>query len=55
MFRARESKMQPQEIFEYCLQNLEGTVFTKNWGEYGVFYNPDNTLKKGIYIKRFSK
>ena len=47
--------MQPQEIFEYCLQNLEGTVFTKNWGEYGVFYNPDNTLKKGIYIKRFSK
>ena len=42
--------MQPQEIFDYCLKNLEDTVFAKNWGEHGVFYNPNNTLKKGIYI-----
>jgi len=42
--------MQPQEIFDYCLQNLEGTVLAKNWGEWGIFYNPNNALKKGIYI-----
>ena len=42
--------MQAHQIFDYCLQNLEGAVLTKNWGESGIFYNPDNTLKKGIYI-----
>jgi len=42
--------MQQQEVFDWCLQNLDGTVFTKNWGEYGIFYNPDNTLKKGVYV-----
>jgi len=42
--------MQQKEIFDWCLQNLEGTVFTKNWGEHGVFYNPNKTLKKGVYV-----
>jgi len=42
--------MTPDEIFAYCLTNLEGTVLTKNWGERGIFYNPGNVLKKGVYI-----
>jgi len=45
-----EYYMQPSEIFDYCLLNFEGTTLTKNWGESGIFYNPNNTLKKGIYI-----
>ena len=43
-------EMQPNEIFDYCLQNLDGTVLAENWGEQGVFYNPNGTLKKGVYI-----
>ena len=42
--------MQPQQIFDYCLKNLDDTILAKNWGENGIFYNPNNTLKKGIYI-----
>jgi len=42
--------MQPQEIFDFCLQNLHGTVLAENWGERGIFYNPNHTLKKGVYI-----
>jgi len=42
--------MTPEEILDYCLQNLEGTVLAENWGERGIFYNPNGTLKKGIYI-----
>ena len=42
--------MEPDEIFHYCIKNLKGTILTKNWGERGVFYNPNNTLKKGVYI-----
>ena len=34
----------------YCLENLEGTVLVNSWGEKGIFYNPDNKLKRGIYI-----
>jgi len=37
-------------IFDYCLDNLDGTVLARNWGECGIFYNPGNTLPKGIYI-----
>jgi len=42
--------MQYNDIFEYCLQNLCGTVLTENWGEQGIFYNPNGVLKKGVYI-----
>jgi len=42
--------VQPQEILDYCLQNLDGVVAAENWGERGIFYNPDYTLKKGVYI-----
>lgn len=42
--------MSPDEILKYCLDNLEGTVLINSWGEKGIYYNPDNILKRGIYI-----
>jgi len=42
--------MQPNEIFDYCLQTFDDIVLAENWGESGVFYNPGNVLKKGVYI-----
>lgn len=42
--------MDKEEIISYCLKSFEGTVAAKNWGEQGVFYNPDYVLKKGVYI-----
>ncbi len=42
--------MKSEEILKYCLENLEGTVLVNSWGEKGIFYNPDNKLKRGIYI-----
>lgn len=42
--------MTPEQILEYCLENLEGTVLVESWGEKGIFYNPDHVLKRGIYI-----
>ncbi len=42
--------MQSEEILNYCLKNLYGTVLVNSWGESGIFYNPENKLKRGIYI-----
>lgn len=42
--------MNPNEILQYCLENLEGTVLVESWGEKGIFYNPGNGLKRGIYV-----
>lgn len=42
--------MTPDEILKYCLENLDGTVLETGWGERGIFYNPDDKLKRGIYI-----
>ena len=42
--------MESEEILNYCLEHLEGTVSVSSWGEKGIFYNPDNRLKRGIYI-----
>lgn len=42
--------MKKEEIFDYCLENLDGTVLNKSWGELGIFYNPDGILKRGVYI-----
>lgn len=42
--------MTPDEIIKYCLDNLEGTVLVKSWGERGIFYNLDKKLKRGIYV-----
>ena len=42
--------MTPDEVLKYCLENLEGTVLVNSWGERGIYYNPDNILKRGVYI-----
>lgn len=42
--------MIPDEVLEYCLKELEGTVLVSSWGERGIFYNPDNKLKRGVYV-----
>ncbi|RDY33030.1 DUF6194 family protein [Lachnotalea glycerini] len=31
--------MNDQEIINYCLENLEGTVLVESWGERGIFYD----------------
>ena len=45
-----ESAMNPNDILNYCLDNLSDTVVVNSWGERGVFYNPNNALKRGIYV-----
>ena len=42
--------MQPNDILNYCIDNLPDTVLVNSWGKSGVFYNPKNTLKCGIYV-----
>ena len=42
--------MTPDEILNYCLKNLEGTVLISSWGERGIFYNPGAKLKRGVYV-----
>ena len=42
--------MTSDEIINYCLQNLPDTILVNSWGEQGIFYNPNHTLKRGIYV-----
>ena len=42
--------IKPDEIIQYCLENLDGAVNVDSWGEKGIFYNPHKTLKRGVYI-----
>lgn len=42
--------MTADKIINYCLENLEGVVLVNSWGERGIFYNPENKLKRGVYI-----
>ncbi|MDE7440326.1 MAG: hypothetical protein K2N23_07460 [Clostridia bacterium] len=42
--------MTADEIINYCLENLDGVMLVNSWGERGIFYNPENKLKRGVYI-----
>ena len=42
--------MKPDDILAYCLKTLTGTILMESWGERGIFYNPDRTLKRGTYV-----
>ncbi|MGX9758598.1 DUF6194 family protein [Clostridioides difficile] len=42
--------MKAEDIFNYCVSNLDDVVLTDNWGERGIFYNPNGVLKKGVYV-----
>lgn len=44
-----------QEIVDYVLSNYPGVVTDKNWGEKGLFYNPEGKLPKGIYLLTFKE
>jgi hypothetical protein len=39
-----------EEIFKELQSKYSGLVLNQNWGETGLFYNPDLKLKKGIYL-----
>lgn len=49
------SQVSIEQIIEYCLSEFEGLVVDKNWGERGLFYNPDKKLPKGIYVLTFKE
>lgn len=40
------------DILDYCIKNLKGTVLIETWGEKAVFYNPGNILKKEFMYSR---
>ncbi len=42
--------MTADDILKYCLDCMDGTVLTESWGEKGIFYNPRNRLKRGVYV-----
>lgn len=44
------SSMDQNEIIEYCLARFPDTVLINSWGERCIFYNPQNKLKRGIYV-----
>lgn len=48
--KERGYMMKSKEILEYCLENLEGTILVESWGEKGIFYNPNQVLKRGVYV-----
>lgn len=45
-----EIYMTANEFLEYCLDQLDGTILVNSWGERGIFYNPGNKLKRGVYV-----
>ena len=40
----------PEQIIEDANQRFSGTVIHNAWGEHGLFYNPGQVLKRGVYI-----
>ncbi|WP_420573363.1 DUF6194 family protein [Kordia sp.] len=47
--------MTKNEIIEKVQEKFEGLVLNKNWGEIGLFYNPENKLSKGVYLLTFKE
>lgn len=39
-----------EEIIKYCTEKLKDVVLVNSWGEEGIFYNPQQKLKRGVYI-----
>lgn len=42
--------MTANKILRYCLENFKDTVAVNSWGERGIFYNPGNMFKRGVYV-----
>ena len=45
--------LQIDDIIDYVQSTYNGTVIDYNWGDRGIFYNPDNRLPRGIHIMTF--
>jgi len=39
-----------QQILDKIQNQFSGLAVNQNWGETGLFYNPELKLKKGIYL-----
>ena len=44
-----------EEIIAYATNEHCGVTINKNWGERGLFYNPEGKLPKGIYLLTFKE
>jgi hypothetical protein len=44
------SHKEANDIIDYCLSHFEDVVLVDSWGEKGMFYNPNKTLKRGVYV-----
>ena len=44
-----------EEIMDLIKNKYKGIVEGYNWGERGLFYNPDGRLPKGIYFMTFKE
>lgn len=42
--------MKPIDIIEYCRIALPDVSIVNSWGETGIFYNPGNKFKRGVYV-----
>lgn len=42
--------MNSSDILSYVLESCPNTVLVETWGERAVFYNPQQQLKRGIYV-----
>lgn len=49
------SNMSVENIISYVTSHYEGVIVDSNWGERGLFYNPERKLPKGIYILTFKE
>lgn len=47
--------MTRDQIILEVQNSFNGLVKNKNWGEIGLFYNPENKLSKGIYLLTFKE
>ena len=47
--------MTRDQIILEVQNNFKGLVKNKNWGEIGLFYNPENRLSKGVYLLTFKE
>lgn len=47
--------MKIEEIIQKVTETHSGLVRDTSWGEVALFYNPDNKLKKGIYLLTFKE
>jgi len=51
----KEKHITQNEIIEFVTNKYTGLVVNQNWGETGLFYNPEGKLKKGIYLLTFKE